>query len=109
MGYSEVEVLRLIYVDSKLKVIGTEILQKGSVSSVNISPRDIVANSLKKNASGIILIHNHPSGDPRPSKNDIEATKQVKLACDAVGIILHEHLIISPSDFYSFAQRHLVV
>ena len=109
MGYSEVEVLRLIYVDSKLKVIGTEILQKGSVNSVNISPREIVAKALKKNASGIIMVHNHPSGDPRPSNNDIEATKSVKLACDAVGIVLHEHIIITPSDFYSFAQRHLIV
>ena len=109
MGYSEVEVLRLIYLDTKLKVIGTEVLQKGSVASVNISPRDIVAKALKKNASGVIMIHNHPSGDPRPSDNDIEATKRVKTACDAVGISLHEHLIITPSDFYSFAQRHLVV
>lgn len=109
MGYSEVEVLRLIYVDSKLKVIGTEILQKGSISSVNISPRDIVTKALKKNASGIIMVHNHPSGDPRPSKNDIEATKSVKLACDAVGVTLHEHIVITPSDFYSFAQRHLII
>ena len=109
MGYSEVEVLRLIYVDSKLKVIGTEILQKGSISSVNISPRDIVTKALKKNASGIIMVHNHPSSDPRPSKNDIGATKLVKLACDAVGVTLHEHIVITPSDFYSFAQRHLII
>ena len=109
MGYSEVEVLRLIYVDAKLKVIETEVLQKGSVSSVNINPRDIVANALKKNASGVIMIHNHPTGDPRPSNNDVEATKRVKSACDAVGIALHEHLIITPSDFYSFAEHRLVV
>ena len=109
MGYSEVEVLRLIYVDAKLKVIETEVLQKGSVSSVNINPRDIVANALKKNASGVIMVHNHPTGDPRPSNNDVEATKRVKSACDAVGIALHEHLIITPSDFYSFAEHNLVV
>ena len=109
MGYSEVEVLRLIYVDAKLKVIETEVLQKGSVSSVNINPRDIVANALKKNASGVIMVHNHPTGDPRPSNNDVEATKRVKSACDAVGIALHEHLIITPSDFYSFAENRLVV
>ena len=109
MGYSEVEVLRIIYIDAKLKVIGTEVLQKGSVSSVNISPRDIITNSLKKNASGIIMVHNHPTGDPRPSNNDIEATKRVKLACDAVGITLHEHLIITPSDYFSFAQRNLII
>ena len=109
MGYCEVEVLRLIYVDAKLKVIETEVLQKGSVSSVNINPRDIVANALKKNASGVIMVHNHPTGDPRPSNNDIEATKRVKIACEAVGVTLHEHLIITPSDFYSFAHHHLIV
>jgi DNA repair protein RadC len=109
MGYSEVEVLRVIYVDTKLKVIETEVLQKGSVSSVNINPRDIVTNALKKNASGVIMVHNHPSGDPKPSSNDIEATKRVKSACDTLGIVLHEHLIITPSDYYSFAKHHLLV
>ena len=109
MGYSEVEVLRIIYVDAKLKVMETEILQKGSVSSVNINPRDIVSNALKKNASGIIMVHNHPSGDPRPSDNDVNATKRVKEACDTVGVTLHEHIIITPSDYYSFSQHHLVV
>ena len=109
MGYSEVEILRIIYVDAKLKVIETEVLQKGSVSSVNISPRDIVSNALKKNASGIIMVHNHPTGDPRPSHNDVEATKKVKEACDTVGIKLHEHIIITPSDYYSFSQHNLVV
>lgn len=109
MGYNEVEVLRLIYVDAKLKVIETEVLQKGSVSSVNISARDIVTKALKKNATGIIMVHNHPSGDPRPSNNDIEATRRVKEACDTLGIRLYEHLIITPSDYYSFAKNHLVV
>ena len=109
MGYSEVEVLRIIYVDAKLKVMDSEVLQKGSVSSVNISPRDIVSNALKKNASGIIMVHNHPTGDPRPSHNDVEATKRVKEACDTVGIKLHEHIIITPSDYYSFSQHNLVV
>ena len=109
MGYSEVEVLRIIYVDAKLKVMETEILQKGSVSSVNINPRDIVSSALKKNASGVIMVHNHPSGDPRPSDNDVNATKRVKEACDTVGVTLHEHIIITPSDYYSFSQHHLVV
>ena len=109
MGYSEVEVLRIIYVDAKLKVMASEVLQKGSVSSVNISPRDIVSNALKKNASGIIMVHNHPTGDPRPSKNDVEATKRVKEACDTVGVKLHEHIIITPSDYYSFSQHNLIV
>lgn len=108
MGYSEVEVLRIIYVDAKLKVLESEVLQKGSVSSVNISARDIVANALKKNASGVIMVHNHPTGDPRPSSNDIEATKRVKVACDTLGITLHEHLIITPSDYYSFAENRLL-
>ena len=109
MGYNEVEVLRIIYIDAKLKVIETEVLQKGSVSSVNISPRDIVTKALKKGASGIIMVHNHPSGDPRPSNNDIEATKRVKAACDTLAIKLHEHIIITPSDYYSFAEHNLVV
>lgn len=109
MGYSEVEILRIIYIDAKLKVLASEVLQKGSISSVNINPRDIVCRALNKNASGIIIVHNHPTGDPRPSNNDIEATKRVKQACDTVNITLHEHIIITPSDYYSFCEHNLVV
>ena len=109
MGYNDVEVFRLIYLDAKLKIIATEILQKGSVSSVTISARDVVTSALRKNAVGVIMVHNHPTGDPRPSKNDIEATKKVRDACETVGIRLYEHIIITPSDYYSFAEHHLVV
>ena len=109
IGYSDVEVLRIIYTDAKLKVLATEVLQKGSISSVNISPREIVTKALNKNASGIIMVHNHPTGDPRPSNNDVEATRRVKQACEAVGINLHEHIIITPSDYYSFSQHKLIV
>jgi DNA repair protein RadC len=109
MGYSDVEVLRIIYTDAKLKVISSEVLQKGSVSSVSINPREIVTRALNKSASGIIMVHNHPTGDPRPSSNDVEATKRVKQACDVVGISLHEHIIITPSDYYSFSEHKLVV
>ena len=109
MGYSDVEVIRIIYTDAKLKVISSEVLQKGSVSSVSINPREIVTRALNKSASGIIMVHNHPTGDPRPSSNDVEATKRVKQACDVVGISLHEHIIITPSDYYSFSEHKLVV
>ena len=108
MAYSDVEELRIIYVDAKLRVIGTEILQRGSVSSVNIHHREVRVKALERNAVGVIMVHNHPSGDPRPSSNDIEATKRVKKACEAADIMLYEHIIITPTSYFSFAEHALL-
>ena len=98
----------IIYVDAKLRVIGNEILQRGSVSSVCIHHRDVVAKALSNNAVGVIMVHNHPSGDSRPSTNDIEVTKRVRKACEAADIMLHEHIIITPSNYFSFAEHGLI-
>ena len=108
MAYSDVEEFRIIYVDAKLRVIGNEILQRGSVSSVCIHHRDVVAKALSNNAVGVIMVHNHPSGDSRPSTNDIEVTKRVRKACEAADIMLHEHIIITPSNYFSFAEHGLI-
>lgn len=108
IGHGDVEVFRLIYVDAKLRVMDSEVLQKGSISSVCINHRDVVAKALAKNAAGVIMVHNHPSGDPRPSTNDVEVTKKVKSACNAAGIELFEHIIITPSSYFSFMEHGIL-
>ncbi len=108
IAYSEVEELYILYLDVKLKIVDKELFQKGSLSSVCSSPREIVKSSIDKNASGIIMVHNHPSGSAKPSSNDIELTKKVEQACSLMGIKLHEHIIITKSDYFSFLEHKLI-
>ena len=106
MAYSEVEELRIIYMNSKFEIIENEIFLRGTVDSVGISPREIVRSALNKNAVGIVLVHNHPSGSVRPSENDIKVTTAIEEACNSVGVKLHDHIIISKSGYFSFAEHN---
>lgn len=108
VSFSEVEELHIIFLDSKLRVIGKEMLQRGSINCVAIHPREIVKAALARHAKSIIMIHNHPSGDVRPSKCDLEATKQTAEACHVVDVKLQEHLIISRSSHFSFKDHGLL-
>ncbi len=108
IAYAEVEELYLLYLDSKLKIIESELIQRGTLSSVSVSPREIVTNALNKKASGLIMVHNHPSGSPKPSDNDLALTHQVAQACALMGIKLHEHIIITKSAYFSFLEHRLL-
>ena len=107
-AYAEVEELHVLYLDAKLKLIGNDLVQKGSLSSVSVSPRELVKNALNNNAASIIMVHNHPSGSSKPSGNDINITKKIEQACQLMGIKLQEHIIITKSDYYSFLEHKLL-
>jgi DNA repair protein RadC len=101
------EELRIIYLTSKNSIIKDEILFQGTISSVNIYPREVVQKCLENGAAGIILVHNHPSGDPTPSSEDIEITKGLYKILLPIGIALCDHLIIGGSSFISFRQNKI--
>lgn len=86
-------------------VLSFEMLFKGSLDSVNISPRDVIAKALSKNATSVIVYHNHPSGCPTPSTADIEQTRSLTKACKLMGIQMLDHIIMSPSSYFSFADE----
>lgn len=86
-------------------VLSYEMLFKGSLDSVNISARDIIAKALSKQATNIIVFHNHPSGSPLPSVSDIEHTRKLTKACKLMEISLLDHIIVSSGSFYSFADE----
>ena len=94
MAYEQVEQLRILFLDRKNILISDEVQQGGTVDHTPVYPREVVKRALILNASAIILVHNHPSGDPSPSRDDIEMTNQIKLAAHAIGLVLHDHLII---------------
>jgi DNA repair protein RadC len=102
MAHRETEQFRVLFLDRKNVLIADEEQAKGTVDHVPVYPREVVKRALELNASAIILVHNHPSGDPTPSEADISMTAQINDACAALGLTLHDHLIVGKSAELSF-------
>ena len=108
MSHRETEQFRILFLDRKNVLIADEEQAKGTVDHVPVYPREVVKRALELNASALILVHNHPSGDPTPSDADITMTGQIQDAAHVLGITLHDHLIIGKSRELSFrAQGYL--
>jgi DNA repair protein RadC len=97
------EKMYIALIDSRFRLIKSELIAVGGLNLLTIDIRDVFSVALKFNAAGIILIHNHPSGDPKPSKEDIDFTQRVLDASSLLGLALIDHLIIGNS-FYSFKE-----
>ncbi|MBW7921552.1 MAG: DNA repair protein RadC [Rubellimicrobium sp.] len=108
MAHRETEQFRIFFLDRKNVLIADEEQARGTVDHVPVYPREVVRRALELNASALILVHNHPSGDPTPSQSDIEMTRQVEQAADALGITLHDHLVIGKSRELSFRASGLI-
>ena len=102
MSHRATEQFRVLFLDTRNTLIADEELGKGTVNHVPVYPREIAKRALELDATALILVHNHPSGDPTPSQSDIDMTEQVHAACQALGIALHDHLIIGKSRELSF-------
>lgn len=105
MAHRETEQFRVLYLDRKNVLIADEEQAKGTVDHVPVYPREVVKRALELNASALILVHNHPSGDPTPSQADISMTMQVQDAAQVLGLVLHDHLIIGKSRELSFRSE----
>ena len=108
MAYLKVEQLRLIYLDRQNKLLADEVLQQGTVDHTPVYPREVVKRALDLGAAAIIMVHNHPGGDSRPSEADIAMTGQVAAAVSAIGIQLHDHVIIGRNGHSSFKSLGLL-
>ncbi len=105
MAHRETEQFRVLYLDRKNVLVADEEQAKGTVDHVPVYPREVVKRALELNASALILVHNHPSGDPTPSESDITMTNRVQDAALALGLTLHDHLIIGKSRELSFRSE----
>ena len=105
MSHRETEMFRILFLDRKNVLIADQIQGKGTVDHVPVYPREVIKRALDLNASALILVHNHPSGDPTPSNADIDMTETIHRACEVVGITLHDHLIIGKSTEVSFKSE----
>lgn len=108
MGSLAVETLRVLFLDNANHLIGDEEFGAASPRKILVQPRCILKRALELNASAIILVHNHPSGETRPSKSDIKFTLSIKMICRELEIILHDHIIIAGNNWSSFQKMKIL-
>ena len=94
MAFSEKEQFRLLFLDRRNALIADEVQQSGTIDHTPVYPREVVKRALELSASAVILVHNHPSGDPTPSSADIKMTREIVDVAKPLGIVVHDHIIV---------------
>ncbi len=102
MGFEAKEQFRILFLDKRNQIIADEIQQEGTVDHTPVYVREVVKRALELSSTAIVLVHNHPSGDPTPSRADIEMTKQIVAAAQNLGITVHDHIIVGKHGHASF-------
>ena len=108
LAQEKVEQFRVLFLDTRNRLIADEAQARGTVNHTPVYPREVVKRALELHATALILVHNHPSGDPTPSREDIEMTREVKQAASVLGISVHDHLIIGKGKHLSFRREGLL-
>ena len=107
-GNMPTEQFRILFLNKKNILIADELQETGTIDQTPVYPREVVKRALFHEASAIILVHNHPSGNPTPSKEDISLTRNIVNACKTMEVLVHDHVIICKHDFYSFKSNQLL-
>ena len=108
MAYESVEQFRILFLDKKNRLIADEVQQVGTVDHTPVYPREVIRRSLELSASALILVHNHPSGDPSPSAADVRMTREIAEIAKPLGIVLHDHIIIGRAGHASLRGLKLI-
>jgi DNA repair protein RadC len=108
LAREKVEQFRLLFLDNRNRLLADEAQARGTVNHTPVYPREVVKRALDLHATAVILVHNHPSGDPSPSQDDIEMTAEIKRAMAALGIVLHDHIIVGNGKWLSFRKTGLL-
>ena len=108
MAREKIEQFRVLYLDSKNRLIADEAQSRGTVNHTPVYPREVVRRALELHATALILVHNHPSGDPTPSRDDVEMTRLVREAASALSVVLHDHVIVGNGRHLSFRREGLL-
>ncbi len=108
VGHEPLEQFHLLFLDRKNRLLADEKQQRGTVDHTPVYPREVVKRALDLKASAIILVHNHPSGDPTPSRLDIETTKEIAAAASKLGVTVHDHIVIGAAGHFSFRAEGLL-
>jgi DNA repair protein RadC len=115
MGYlnavlarERVEQFRVLFLDNRNRLVADEAQARGTVNHTPVYPREVVKRALELQATALILVHNHPSGDPTPSGTDLKMTQEVKRAAEALSLVLHDHVVIGNGSWLSFREAGLL-
>lgn len=108
LSREKVEQFRVLFLDTRNRLIADEAQARGTVNHTPVYPREVVRRALELQATALILVHNHPSGDPTPSRADLEMTQEVKAAASVLGIVLHDHLVVGNGRHLSFRREGLL-
>ncbi len=108
MAFHNIEQFRILFLDKKNQLIADEVQQHGTVDHTPVYPREVVKRALELAASAIVLVHNHPSGDPTPSMADVDMTKKIVDAGQRLGITVHDHVIVGRKGHFSFRANGLL-
>ena len=108
MGFASKEQFRILFLDKRNQIIADEVQQTGTVDHTPVYVREVVKRALELSATAIVLVHNHPSGDPTPSRADIEMTKQIVAAAKPLGVMVHDHIIVGKQGHASLKGLGLI-
>jgi DNA repair protein RadC len=108
MAFSDKEQFRLLFLDKKNQLIADEVQQTGTVDHTPVYPREVIKRALELSATALILVHNHPSGDPTPSQADIQMTKAIINIATPLGIAVHDHIIVGRGGHASLKGMRLI-
>ncbi len=108
IGQEDVEVLLALFLSSNNRLLSDMILSRGTVNEMAVFPREVLKHAIRADATALILVHNHPSGNPLPSESDIHVTLDIRAICEVAGISLHDHLIVTESAMFSFRQEGIL-
>ena len=107
MAFESVEQFRILFLDKKNRLIADEVQQTGTVDHTPVYPREVIKRALELSATAVILVHNHPSGDPSPSSADVRMTREIADIAKSLGITLHDHIIVGKSGHVSLRSLKL--
>ncbi len=102
------EQFRILFLDNKNRLLADEAQSRGTVNHTPVYPREVVKRALELHATAVILVHNHPSGDPTPSPDDVAMTKAIRQAADVLSVALHDHVIVGNGRWFSFRREGLL-
>ena len=108
MAFESKEHFRILFLDKGNHLIADEQQQTGTVDHTPVYPREVVKRALELSATAVVLVHNHPSGDPTPSRADIEMTRQIVEVARGLGIAVHDHIIVGRDGHTSFKAQQLI-
>jgi len=102
------EIFKVLFLNKANRILGESDMFEGTVDQTMVHPREILRSAIERNATSVILVHNHPSGRTQPSHEDLEMTRKIRAACETAGVIVLDHIIVADNEYFSFNEHQLL-